>query len=415
MCLGRDVLIMDWMVMEDITTTRPLRARGLWDSADTPEGSIGSQVNENNMKVLVRWLANRRVLVAAVVFCLLCLGKISLPMTQTDTSKPVEWNINPKHKQLVHEHTREVLEGECHANGTRTKLLALLPASGRSTQPFLWRDGPLPDDLFLYPPPFGLRGLQGKVKDLLQLLPASDSSSLPWSTAGKCYRCVVMGNGGILKGLQLGPLIDRFDVVIRLNSGPLGEFTDDVGQRTSIRMSYPEGTPLHWADLDPNALFVAVAYKGGDLSWTSAMIKKIPVPLLDWLFFWQKVPSEIPLEPQMFRLLNPRVIRETALDLLKYPEPRPRLWGWDQNIPTLGVTALNLASLLCDEVSLAGFGYSLSHRDVPLHYYDHLPTSVMQQQKMHNVDRETEFLQKLVREGAITDLTGGINCLFCPR
>jgi len=85
-----------------------------------------------------------------------------------------------------------------------------------------------------------------------------------------------------------------------------------------------------------------------------------------------------------------------------------------QNIPTLGATALNLASLLCDEVSLAGFGYNLSHRDVPLHYYDHLPMSVMQQQKMHNVDRESEFLQKLVKEGAITDLTGGIHCSFCP-
>ncbi|MEQ2192751.1 hypothetical protein XENOCAPTIV_016676 [Xenoophorus captivus] len=125
-------------------------------------------------------------------------------------------------------------------------------------------------------------------------------------------------------------------------------------------MSYPEGTPLHWADTDPHVVFVAVVYKTVDLSWISAMIKKLRV-----------------------------------------------------NVPTLGVSALNLASLLCDEVSLVGFGYNLSQQGVPLHYYDHLPMTVMQQQKMHNVGKETQLLHKLVKEGVITDLTGGIHCSFC--
>lgn len=48
-----------------------------------------------------------------------------------------------------------------------------------------------------------------------------------------------------------------------------------------------------------------------------------------------------------------------------------------------------------------------------LHYYDNLPMSAMLQETMHNVDRETELLQSLVRQGAITDLTGGIHCSFC--
>ncbi|KAM9376707.1 lactosylceramide alpha-2,3-sialyltransferase isoform 3-T5 [Pholidichthys leucotaenia] len=248
--------------------------------------------------------------------------------------------------------------------------------------------------------------------DLLKLLPASNSTPL-LKKAGKCRHCVVMGNGGILKGLELGPLIDKFDTIIRLNSGPLGEYSTDVGSRTSIRMSYPEGTPLHWIDTDPHTLFVAVVYKGEDIGWISAMINKLSVPLWDWLFFWQKVPDQIPLDHTRFRLLNPHVIREVALDLLKYSPATPRLWGWDQNIPTLGMTALNLASLLCDEVSLAGFGYNLSQQGAPLHYYDSLPMSLMLQQKMHNVDKETRVLQRLVREGIITDLTGGIHCSFC--
>lgn len=59
-----------------------------------------------------------------------------------------------------------------------------------------------------------------------------------------------------------------------MNSGPLGEFSGDVGRRTTLRMSYPEGTPLHWDDQDPNVVFVALAYKGVDISWISAMINK---------------------------------------------------------------------------------------------------------------------------------------------
>ncbi|KAK5897488.1 hypothetical protein CesoFtcFv8_010547 [Champsocephalus esox] len=331
-----------------------------------------------------------------------------------ETSVPVDWHVNHAHKKQVHEHVHRVLEGQCRPSSTRHSLLARLPASSRMTQAFLWKDLPLPNDIFRYPPPFGFRGFQHKAEELLKLLPDSESFPLPKNTSEKCQRCVVMGNGGILRGLELGTLIDRFDTIIRLNSGPLGEFSIDVGNRTSIRMSYPEGTPLHWIDTDPHTLFVTVVYKGVDVSWISAMISKLSVSLWDWLFFWQNVPDHIPLERHRFRLLNPLVIRETALDLLKYPPPKPRLWGKDQNVPTMGVSALNLASLLCDEVSLAGFGYNLSQQGAPLHYFDQLPMSAMLRQTTHNVNRETQLLQKLVREGAITDLTGGVHCSFCP-
>ncbi|XP_071313151.1 lactosylceramide alpha-2,3-sialyltransferase isoform X2 [Trachinotus anak] len=394
--------------------TRPLRARGLQPPAEKPEAFPESSVNESNMRLPFRWAAHRRVFVVAVVLGLLVLVMVSLPLIETGTNKPLDWHVNPAHKKLVHKHVLRVLDSQCQTGSTRKSLLARLPASGYVAQPFLGKDVPLPDNLFKHPPPFGFRGLQGKVEDLLKLLPVSDFTPQLEKASDKCRRCVVMGNGGILRGLELGPLIDRFDTVIRLNSGPLGEFTVDVGNRTSIRMSYPEGTPLHWVDTDPHTLFVAVVYKSVDISWTSAMINKLTVPLWDRLFFWQKAPYQIPLEPQRFRLLNPHVIRETALDLLKYPQPRPRIWGWDKNVPTLGVSAVNLASLLCDEVSLAGFGYNLSQQGTPLHYYDHLPMSAMLQQKMHNVDRETELLKSLVREGTITDLTGGIHCSFCP-
>ncbi|XP_077958250.1 lactosylceramide alpha-2,3-sialyltransferase isoform X2 [Gasterosteus aculeatus] len=359
------------------------------------------------MRPLKGWPARRR-LVVVVVVALGLLWMVSLPWKETEIrSDALDWHVSHEQKQL-HEYVQRVLESPCRPGSTRARMLDRLPASSRTTQPFLWKDTPLPDNLFQYSLPFGFRGVQGKVEDLLKQLP--NSASAPETMmADKCLRCVIVGNGGVLRGLELGHHINQFDTIIRLNSGPLGEFSVDVGNRTSIRMSYPEGTPLHWIDTDPHTLFVAVAYKGGDISWISAMINKLSVPLWDWLFFWQKVPDGVPLEPHRFRLLNPLVITETALDLLHYPPPTGGLWGWEKKVPTIGVSALNLASLLCDEVSLAGFGYKLHQRGAPLHYYDQLTMAAMLKQSTHNVDRETKLLQNLVSEGAITDLTGAIN------
>lgn len=65
--------------------------------------------------------------------------------------------------------------------------------------------------------------------------------------------------------------------------------------------------------------------------------------LWDKLFFWQKVPGSIPVEPSKFRILNPAIIREAALDLLHYPKPKPRHWGWDQvNVPSTWSGVLHL-------------------------------------------------------------------------
>lgn len=363
-------------------------------------------VPKENMRVAKRW--HRRLLVLCGVLGLVGLAVVSLPLFDSKPPQPLEWHVDPAHRKLVHKHVQSVLDGECRPAQTRQALLTLLPESSKNTKPLLWRDSALPEELFRFAPPFGFKDLRDKLTDLLQLLPESSSEVKP----GKCTRCVVVGNGGILRGLELGPLIDRFDTVIRLNSGPLGEFSADVGNRTSIRMAYPESTPLQWGDPDPHALLVAVVYKSVDMSWISAMIRKASVPLWDWMFFWQKVPAQVPIESQRFRLLNPDVIRETSQDLLKYPPPRPLLWGWDPNVPTLGATALSLASLLCDQVSLAGFGYNLSQQGAPLHYYDHLPMDWMLQQKMHNVNRETELLQSLVKSGTIVDLTGGIQSIY---
>lgn len=58
----------------------------------------------------------------------------------------------------------------------------------------------------------------------------------------------------------------------RLNSGPVRDFSRDVGNRTTFRISYPEGSPKTWEDADPQLQFVAVIYKSVDFNWLHAMI-----------------------------------------------------------------------------------------------------------------------------------------------
>ncbi|XP_013922845.1 PREDICTED: lactosylceramide alpha-2,3-sialyltransferase, partial [Thamnophis sirtalis] len=264
-----------------------------------------------------------------------------------------------------------------------------------------------------YPPPFGFRDLLEKIRDLVRLLPEYD---LPAGLQSKqCKRCGVVGSSSVLHGLKLGSTLNHFDIVIRLNDAPVRGYTNDVGNRTTIRMTYPEGAPWSQDEYFPNSLFVAVLFKSVDFAWVKAMVKNESLPLWMHLFFWQKVVMKIPVSPRKFRILNPILVKETALDILQYSEPQARLFSWDQNRPTMGMLAVVLATHLCDEVSLAGFGYDLRHPDAPLHYYDSLCMMAMKWQIMHNVTRETQFLQTLVREGAVSDLSGGIYCDFCEK
>ncbi|XP_058654063.1 lactosylceramide alpha-2,3-sialyltransferase isoform X3 [Onychostoma macrolepis] len=367
-----------------------------------------------NMRRAVRqWHCqpSRKLLIPLLSLVLISLALLKLPVFHSDP-KPVEVPVDPVYRKLVQSYVQNILAQECRPSFARHRMEVEHHISTPVLEPFLDKNTHLNEQIFQYPSPFGFLDMKNELQEILDLLPASSEER----RGGRdCRRCLVIGNGGILKGLGLGPLFNQFDPIIRLNSGPVRGFSADVGNRTSIRMSYPEGSPKVWEDMDSDLRFVAVIYKPVDFHWLRAMITKTSVSLWDWLFFWQNVPVSLPLKASQFRLLNPEIIRETALDLLHYPSVRERLWGWDQNVPTLGVSALNLATYLCDEVSLAGFGYNLSQTDAPLHYYDDRLMTSMLKEAMHDVQTETDFLKRLVTSGSITDLTGGIHCNFCSR
>ncbi|XP_073676979.1 lactosylceramide alpha-2,3-sialyltransferase-like [Garra rufa] len=352
---------------------------------------------------------SRRLLIPLLSLVLISLALLKWPVFHTDP-KPVEMPVDPVYRERVQSYVREILARECRPSFARQRMEAERYSSTPVLEPFLDKNTHLNEQIFQYPPPFGFLNMKSKLQEVLDLLPASSEERRGGTD---CRRCLVIGNGGILKGLGLGSLFNQFSTIIRLNSGPVRGFSADVGNRTSIRMSYPEGSPKVWDDTDSDLRFVAVIYKSVDFQWLRAMITKTSVALWDWLSFWQSVPASVPLKASQFRLLNPEIIRETAFDLLHYPSVREHLLDWDQNVPTLGVSALNLATYLCDEVSLAGFGYNLSQKEAPLHYYDNRLMTSMLKEAMHDVQTETVFLKRLVASGSITDLTGGIHCDYC--
>ncbi|XP_045139897.1 lactosylceramide alpha-2,3-sialyltransferase [Echinops telfairi] len=319
--------------------------------------------------------------------------------------------VDPDRVKRAQRYAQQTLHRECRPKFAKTSMAQLFGHRySVDLLPFVRPTATMNEAKFKYGPPFGFQKFSSKVQALLEILP---EHNFPEHLAAKsCKRCVVIGNGGILNGLELGHALNQFDVVIRLNHAPVQGYSEHVGNKTTIRMTYPEGAPLSDLEYYSNDLFVAVLFKSVDFNWLQAMIKNETLPFWVRLFFWKQVAEKIPLHPKHIRILNPLIIKETAFDILQYSEPRSMFGGPEKNVPTIGVIAVILATHLCDEVSLAGFGYDLTQPRTPLHYFDSQCMAAMTFQTMHNVTTETRLLLRLVKEGVVRDLSGGIYCEF---
>ncbi|KAM4807619.1 lactosylceramide alpha-2,3-sialyltransferase [Rhinophrynus dorsalis] len=323
-------------------------------------------------------------------------------------------SVDPDHVKRVQMFAKEVLQAQCRPDFAETRMEQLFRDKyNRNLTGFMKKNQDYNDSSYEYGPPFGFRSYIKELGDILKMMPEDD---LPSKLNQKsCKRCIVMGSGGILHGLDLGHVVDQFDIVIRLNNAPVHNYERDVGEKTTIRMTYPEGAPVSEQEYLHGGLFVTVLFKRVDFKWLQAVLDSKLLSAWNRLFFWKRVAEKLPLNPNQIRILNPLIIKETAIDLLEYPKPRKKWFGWDKNLPTIGVTGVVLATHLCDEVSLAGFGYDLRQPDTSLHYYDTLCMNEMNQQTMHDVSKEKEFLRTLVKEGIVQDLSGGIHCAFCDK
>ncbi|XP_062982016.1 lactosylceramide alpha-2,3-sialyltransferase isoform X2 [Elgaria multicarinata webbii] len=288
----------------------------------------------------------KHIIVVVILLCIIYKVMLNFDSEECDLTR-IHY-VNPEYIKKAQKYADQVLQAECRPSFVKKEMGRLfMQKYSMNASPFIRKDINMDQAVFKYKPPFGFHKFSEKLQDLLEFLPEYD---LPESLLSKpCKRCVVIGNGGILRGLELGYALNQFDIVIRLNNAPVQGYTDDVGNKTTLRMTYPEGAPLSQHEYCPSGLFVAVLFKSVDFDWIQAMVKNETLPLWIRLFFWKHVAEKIPVMPKQFRILNPLIIKETAFDILEYPEPRSKFWGWDTNVPTIGVTAVVMATHLCDE------------------------------------------------------------------
>lgn len=350
----------------------------------------------------------RILLFICFMICIIYICKVGLDAETCDLRA-----VDPNHIKDAHTFARSVVETQCRPAFAKMEMARLFRNKyNMDLEGFVKKNMDMNKSFYQYGPPFGFNHYLKELDDILEMI---TDDGLPTGPGSKeCKRCIVIGSGGILHGLQLGHAIDKYDVVIRLNNAPVHGFERDVGNKTTIRMTYPEGAPVSELEYFSNSLFVTVLFKHVDFLWLQAILKNETLSTWNRLFFWKSVTEKLPLKSHQIRILNPLIVKETAMDILQFLPPRQKWWGWDKNVPTIGAIAVVLATHLCDEVSIAGFGYDLSQPDIPLHYFDNLCMNAMNRQPMHDVSKERKMLQTLVREGVVKDLSGGLHCEFCP-
>ncbi|KAK7154775.1 hypothetical protein R3I93_009660 [Phoxinus phoxinus] len=293
-------------------------------------------------------------------------------------------------------------KGECKPGYTEAKMTLIYPKFLKPAPMFLDPNFKRLSKISIYPPPFGVR-TQEKIID--HILSATNSYSLGSELDSlSCKKCIIIGNGGILFNKSLGAKIDQYDVIVRLNEAPVAGFEKDVGSKTTMRITYPEGAIQKPERYEKSSLFVFSAFKPMDFKWLRHMVYQDKLRSMEG--FWKSVARIVPRDPEDMRILNPYFIQEAAFRFIGLPHNKG-LMGRG-NIPTLGTVAITMALHNCDEVAVAGFGYDMNTPRAPLHYYEKLKMSAIKESWTHNISKEKEFLRKLVTGGVIQDLTNGI-------
>uniref|UniRef100_A0A7N6B2S7 CMP-N-acetylneuraminate-beta-1,4-galactoside alpha-2,3-sialyltransferase n=1 Tax=Anabas testudineus TaxID=64144 RepID=A0A7N6B2S7_ANATE len=293
-------------------------------------------------------------------------------------------------------------EGACKPGFAAAKMTVIYPKFTKLAPVFLDPNYKRFSRIGNFPPPFGVKSQETIIDHLLSLTKnyglGEDLDSL------NCKKCIIIGNGGILVNKSLGQKIDEYDVVVRLNGAPVKCFEKDVGSKTTLRITYPEGAIQKTEHYEDQSLFVLSAFKAQDFKWLRHMVYKQNLRSTDG--FWKSVARRVPREASDMRILNPYFIQEASFKLIGLPHNNGQMGRG--NIPTLGTVAITMALHNCDEVAVAGFGYNMSTPDAPLHYYEKVKMLAIKESWTHNIPKEKEFLQKLVKAGVIQDLTNGI-------
>lgn len=225
-------------------------------------------------------------------------------------------------------------------------------------------------------PPYGWKGLPVRVlESTLSLL--NSSQLFHRSSPGRCVRCAVVGNGGILRGSRQGKNIDSHDFVFRMNGAVITGFEEDVGTKISF-YGFTTNTMKHalsWYRSDgftripqnPDIKYIFIPSDLRDYVMIAAAAQDQAVNSgrdrgdRPWKYFGHKT-------PQSFKMLHPGFISYITNSFL----PSHLLTNIRTRhlyMPSTGALMLLAALHTCDQVSAFGF-ITRNFADFSDHYYD---------------------------------------------
>lgn len=241
--------------------------------------------------------------------------------------------------------------------------------------------------------PYGIKGNEAL---LMKVLARVANYQVPADIENlECRTCVVVGNSFAIKNSSLGNIINKYDVVIRLNDAPVRGYEEDVGNKTTMRFFYPESASANpGLHNEPGTLLVLVPFKQQDLRWLKEILYNEKMVRRG---FWRPPPQVWVGDVDKIRVLDPYFLHQTADRLLQiHQNPKN-----NQVHPTTGILAVFVALNYCDVVHIAGFGYPNSKsQKLPIHYYGHNTMKSMANSP-HNLNHEAKALKRLEDSGAI--------------
>lgn len=222
-----------------------------------------------------------------------------------------------------------------------------------------------------------------KIKaDIFKLFPARPPVVEPGPD--RCRTCAVVGNSGNLRRSHYGKLIDDHNHVFRINFGVTKNFEEDVGNRTTHRVMYPESA----MDLNNSTHLVLFPFKILDMQWlvsvfTTGNYRRSYAPLKKFLKG----------NKNLVMVVNPafmKYVHETWL------QKKGRY-------PSTGFMTVVLALHLCDQVSVFGFG---ADSDGNWNHYWEILRNKNLHTGPHPGSVEYDMITKLAIQGKITFYRG---------
>ena len=191
---------------------------------------------------------------------------------------------------------------------------------------------------------------------------------------GGVNRCAVVGSSGYLHGSGLGPQIDAYDAVFRMNDAPTAGFEADVGSRTTFRVLYAEsarprgggfgGEHLLFAALKPaDVAYLAhvLLHAPGDAASYAAYPRARPNASAPHRHFFRDVAPSVSLPPERVSWLAPQLFLWTAELLGQAGFTSSRRHRGRQ--PSTGLSAAVFALHFCTgPVDLFGFSWGKNDR-----------------------------------------------------